>query len=152
MNYAPSKFYQLHFQVRKNISTSKISKAFRFWVADPGRKGLGFSCWVGLGSEVARAQHPGSHSTTGSSEPLLCQPLLCTALLDQCLLPNSLFYSREPESLLFRLGLALCKFTSDTQVSPTSVTKQEQPFLWKSIGRGCWECPQDSPPSPPSLA
>ena len=31
----PMKFYQLHFQVRKNISTSKISKAFKFWAADP---------------------------------------------------------------------------------------------------------------------
>lgn len=31
----PLKFYQLHFQVRKNISTSKISKAFKSWAADP---------------------------------------------------------------------------------------------------------------------
>lgn len=68
--------------------------------------------------------------------PTLCQPLLLHSPPGS-VPSSSLFYSREPESLLFKLGLSLCKFTSVIQVSPTSVTKQEQPsFLRKSIGLG----------------
>lgn len=38
----PLKFYQLHFQVRKNISTSKrFQKHFKFWAADPASGGGG---------------------------------------------------------------------------------------------------------------
>lgn len=87
---------------------------------------------------MARAQHPGNQQAArpAPQSPYSANLSHCTALLDQCLPPNSLFYSREPEPLLFRLGigLSLCKFTSNIQVSPTSVTKQEQPR--KSIGPG----------------
>lgn len=79
MNYAPLKFYQLHFQVRKNISTSKRFQKH----LSSGQQTLGGRTSIspaGWGW-APRWQGPSTlgiksaGSKTGSSEPLLCQPL-----------------------------------------------------------------------------
>lgn len=96
----PLKFYRLHFQVRKNISTSKrfqkhllLGSGPRLW----GRRGLDlFSCGVTLGSLAARAQHPGNEQ---APRPALQSPhshSLPTSFTAPRLPLNSLFNTRAP--------------------------------------------------------
>lgn len=82
----PLKFYQLHFQVRKNISTSKrfqkhLSSGQQTLL--PGRRGLDLlSCWVRLGPLAARAQHLGMSWLQGW---LFRTPMATLTSLSYCL-------------------------------------------------------------------
>lgn len=69
---------------------------------------------------MARAQHTENQQAPrlAPRSPYSANLSYCTALLDQCFLPNSLFCSREPESLLFRPGLSLCNFTQTPRPPP----------------------------------
>lgn len=58
-----------------------------------------------LSSFAARAQHPGNEQApqlTLQSPHSHSGDFYCTTLPNQCLPPNSLFHTREPESLLLR--------------------------------------------------
>lgn len=150
MNYASIEFYQLHFQIRKNISTSKrFQKRLSLGqqTLPPGRRGLDLlSCWVSLGSLAARVWNPGNQQAPG----LAPQIPHCHSATSLTALPSwkdvfqQLFSTRGPEvpTLGFGTGFPSCKPTSETSRIPQSImTHQEQPPSWDRAREGLLAVP-----------